>query len=496
MIQDSDLQPLINKLHSAAAKSYVQQTLKGIYDESAVQDEPVALTQEQVRRQTVLMSKSRGAGLRGKQPVNQKEMLESMGPLADESMMLNISEVPEETVPYDCVPTNKCTLGKGSCPKIRDRFLNIQAGIMDMLTKLKNELAELQRTCEEDRVNMEAQIANLGEKLRGAQEDLAVSTKGQVDSESSSNLKATQHEELTHEYGTTMKDCCDEQNELKSEICALEKVRGELYRLRGLDVFIIDCEVGKWEEGKCSVSCGGGYLTKTRSILTHPYKGMACPPLELKESCNTHPCPIDCVVGEWEGWSGCSAECGGGVRKRQRSVVTEMKYGGEPCEDTEESEACNGQSCNAPCELAEWSEWDTCSQACWTGTERRDRGVAEPARGTGKCEDPAGHHRLQFRECNKKPCTEFYHLSDDGKYLQCGSKVDLMVLMDGSGSLGDRGWSASQKFVTNLISHLEGGDDEVHVALQLFSGPRTWDSYYKCTGAGSEAPDMEKDCGT
>merc|ERR1719215_954191 len=113
----------------------------------------------------------------------------------------------------------------------------------------------------------------------------------------------------------------------------------------------------------------------------------------------------------------------------------------------------------------------------------------------GKCEEPAGHHRLQFRECNKKPCSEFYHLSGEGKFLQCGSKVDLMVLMDGSGSLGDRGWSASQKFVTNLISHLEGGDDEVHVALQLFSGPRTWNSYYKCTGAGSEAPDMEKDCG-
>jgi hypothetical protein len=102
---------------------------------------------------------------------------------------------------------------------------------------------------------------------------------------------------------------------------------------------------------------------------------------------------------------------------------------------------------------------------------------------------------LQFRECNKKPCSEFYRLSSEGKFLQCGSKVDLMVLMDGSGSLGNKGWQNSQKFVTNLISHLEGSDDKVHVALQLFSGPRTWTSYAKCTGTGSGAPDMETDCG-
>jgi hypothetical protein len=64
----------------------------------------------------------------------------------------------------------------------------------------------------------------------------------------------------------TMKECCDEQNALKSEICALEKVRGELFKMKGVEMFIIDCEVGAWEEGKCSVSCGGGVLTKTRFV--------------------------------------------------------------------------------------------------------------------------------------------------------------------------------------------------------------------------------------
>ena len=120
-----------------------------------------------------------------------------------------------------------------------------------------------------------------------------------MDSESSPNLKAQQHTEISHEYGVTMKECRDNQNDLKSDICALEQIRGELYKLKGLEVFITDCEVSEWRESKCSDSCGGGFLLKTRSIMVHPINGRACPPLELKESRNSHPCPVDCVIGEW-----------------------------------------------------------------------------------------------------------------------------------------------------------------------------------------------------
>ena len=71
----------------------------------------------------------------------------------------------------------------------------------------------------------------------------------------------------------------------KSEICALEKVRGVLYKLKGLEVFITDCEVAEGSENKRSESCGGGFLVKTKSVMIHPANGMACPPLEL--ACNT-----------------------------------------------------------------------------------------------------------------------------------------------------------------------------------------------------------------
>jgi hypothetical protein len=480
MLQDNRLQPLIKQLKSADARKVIQRSLGELYDESAEDQEPVSLTQLQV------------AKLRGvRQDPEDQEFLASMG---NESEALNISEVPEETTPVDCVPTNKCTLGKGSCPKVRDRFLYIGAGVQDMLEQLKGDLSELLHNCEDQRLVMEDQIANLGEKLRSAQTDLGISTKDQVDSESSSNLKAEQHAEVTHEYGKTMNECCNEQNNLKSEICALEKIRGELYKMKGLDPFITDCEVSDFKASKCSVSCGGGFLTKARSILVHPFNGMACPPLEMKESCNTHACPIDCELGDWEGWSGCSAECGGGLRERMRPVVREMKYAGEPCEDTEEVEGCSSQSCNADCKLAEWGEWGACSQACWTGTSRRERGVAEPARGTGSCAEPDGDSRLQFRECNNIACEQFYHQEGGNKFLKCGSKTDIIILMDGSGSLGSYGWGKTKSFVESLVNHLVGGNENVMVAVQLFSGPTSSEALRRCTGASPNPPDMEKDC--
>jgi len=478
MMQDSTLQPLLNKLKSADARKALQEQLGELFHDGAEDEEPTALTQLEVKQ-------LRG----GRQDPDDPEFVDAMG---NES--LNISDVPEETTPAACVPNNKCTLGKGSCTKIRDRFLYIEAGIEDMLGQLKDDLTEHLKSCEDNRVTMEDQLANLGEKLRNSQTDLGIATKDQVDSESSSNLKGQQHTEITGEYDKTMLECCNEENELKSEICALEKIRGELMKLKGVDAFITDCEVTDFKEGKCSVSCGGGTMVKTRGILVHPMDGMACPPLEMKESCNTHPCPIDCQLGDWEGWSGCSAECGGGLRERMRPVLREMKYAGKPCEDTEETQSCEGQSCNKNCDLDKWSDWGTCTQACWTGSQRRDRGVAEEARGTGTCPVPTDDARLAFRKCNNIPCKNFYHKEGGKKFLKCGSKIDLVILMDGSGSLGKYGWKKSKVFVQNLLRHLQGGDDFVKVAVQLFSGPISSQARRRCSGASTTPPDMEKDC--
>jgi hypothetical protein len=80
-------------------------------------------------------------------------------------------------------------------------------------------------------------------------------------------------------------------------------------------------------------------------------------------------------------------------------------------------------------------------------------------------------------------------------FAQCASKVDLIILLDGSGGLGSRVWRNSQTLVTNCprtrrLAH-------VQVSLLSFSGPTSWGIYCKYTGAGAvaEAPVMEEDCG-
>jgi len=163
--------------------------------------------------------------------------------------------------------------------------------------------------------------------LRVAQTELAVATKDDVDA-----LEAQERREMSHEYSKTMEECCDERNEFNCKICAVTKIRGELYKMKGQNAFITDCEVSDFKGDACSQSRGGGILIERHSILKQPYNGMDCPPLELQDCCTVHPCPIGCRLGEWEGWSACSAECGGGVRERMRPVLQQAKYDGGPCE--------------------------------------------------------------------------------------------------------------------------------------------------------------------
>ena len=74
---------------------------------------------------------------------------------------------------------------------------------------------------------------------------------------------------------------------------------------------------------------------------------------------------------------------------------------GAPCEMTSETETCNGQACENDCELSEWSKWSWCS---------KDYKV----------------------KCGVKP-------------KQCKKELDIVFLLDGSGSLGKTGWKAESR---------------------------------------------------
>ena len=49
----------------------------------------------------------------------------------------------------------------------------------------------------------------------------------------------------------------------------------------------MDCGVSGWTLGACSVGCGGGTQSQTRSITTAPKgTGLACPALTASQACN------------------------------------------------------------------------------------------------------------------------------------------------------------------------------------------------------------------
>jgi len=214
-------------------------------------------------------------------------------------------------------------------------------------------------------------------------------------------------------------------------------------------------------------------------------------PLDAMRSCNNDPCQVDCKVSAWSGWSKCSAECGGGVQQRLREVKRAMKYGGNPCGETSDTVACNTQACEKDCELSEWTKWSGCTKDCDGGTMKRQRFVKNPAEGEGKCASSWDNKRLQYENCNMKRCEI---PSVEKGVLECNRTLDIVLLIDGSGSLGKKGWAAEMKAAKTFVSAFTGTGAKANMAVILYSGPFTWSGVKECTGKNAKNVDPEK-CG-
>jgi len=68
------------------------------------------------------------------------------------------------------------------------------------------------------------------------------------------------------------------------------------------------------------------------------------------------------------------------------------------------------------------------------------------------------------------------------------------LLLDGSGSLGKKGWLASKKAAATFVSAFEGTASEARVSLILFSGPRSWSGVKTCFSQNSKPVDLKKTC--
>jgi hypothetical protein len=74
--------------------------------------------------------------------------------------------------------------------------------------------------------------------------------------------------------------------------------------------------------------------------------------------------PVDCVLSEWSEWSACDQECGGGWQTRTRTVVTPASCGGAACDPTFlEAKGCNPDPCDEQCNADLMSDPANCG-AC------------------------------------------------------------------------------------------------------------------------------------
>jgi hypothetical protein len=179
----------------------------------------------------------------------------------------------------------------------------------------------------------------------------------------------------------------------------------------------VDCIVQSWTEWtSCSVSCGRGNQKRTRAITQDAaYGGVACPALSTGRHCNNQFCPIDCVVGSWTAWDTCDKSCGTGQQRRQRAINVDPAYGGVACPDLRANQNCNTHNCPVDCVMHEWGSWGDCSKSCGVGTQSRTRGIKVHTMHGGKpCET-----KNDAQDCNTQACPIDCKVSEYGGWTDC-----------------------------------------------------------------------------
>nr|CAB3258130.1 kielin/chordin-like protein [Phallusia mammillata] len=139
-----------------------------------------------------------------------------------------------------------------------------------------------------------------------------------------------------------------------------------------------------WKEDVCThCYCGNGEKLCAEEKCPHinctnPYQpeGQCC--LKCLDA-------IECVVSTWGDWGECPIqECGGGMRRRYRSVVIPPRNGGAFCPHMSEAQLCPRTPCNdiPVCPVTKWSTWSHCTATCGNGRRIRMRREAKVTKAT------------------------------------------------------------------------------------------------------------------
>jgi hypothetical protein len=377
------------------------------------------------------------------------------------------SPVSEEPNPSG--QARKCTDGTPNCGLLHD-LMSIEWGrFRDSFDELATEMKKNQDEFDKFMGNMNEQLSVINDMRTKHMEALAETISAINADTEEMNEKDNQKRDLQQEYDKKMaefKAACTEI--LYTRICGVRKVRNEIMFDSTVSPpsKISDCDFTDWypKDGICigvagtPIECDdtcpqpdpyacGGLETMKRDVVVSPNEyGMACPQLERIKKCKQIKCPVDCVESEWSGWSKCTKDCEGGIMVRTRSILTKAKNGGKACDTVQEEQPCNTGSCDRDCSLDEWTEWTPCSMACGGGDTERIKKVLIPIRGEGKCPRRRSADRYEEKVCNAHDC-----VGDE----VCVAKQDLVLTIDGSGSLRESGFEIVRNYAANLTTRYE-----------------------------------------
>mmetsp|Transcript_102722 Transcript_102722/g.257546 ORF Transcript_102722/g.257546 Transcript_102722/m.257546 type:complete len:923 (-) Transcript_102722:29-2797(-) len=384
-----------------------------------------------------------------------------------------------------------------TCDYMHDKVLRIKGETVDRSEQLQKGLADVQRGCEDAEHDFLEQIGALERISQDAQVRTAMAIAEQNQAQGRWKLMQDALDSASREYNENNASCSENLQAIQQEICSFQQVRGELGKLEGGgDPFFQDCEVSSWTYGECSVTCGGnGVQMLRRQVVAKPFRGAACLPLVLQQNCGHEPCPVDCELEDWGGWSECSSECGGGVRQRVRSIRL-APSGGRLCDVTVEAQSCNDQACDRECELAPWTDWSPCSKPCNGGVQQRTRAVMHPAVGLGTCPSSTGFYRLGHRVCSPEPCLNGAGSSAGSSAPESCAAFDIVLLVDGSAAMDSVSWYYMRQAGVELATSLTEGKDTARVAVLVFGGKVSSKCLPSSLGSvATETIDPIVDCG-
>lgn len=204
---------------------------------------------------------------------------------------------------------------------------------------------------------------------------------------------------------------CSRNRDLRTEFCL-----GPLMQVKSC---YQNCTVsGGWSDWSnwtaCSSSCGNGIQAKFR-LCNNPKPqagGDSCSGKNVMfKSCVIAKCrdeshQNDSFWTQWTSWSHCSATCSGGFQTRSRYCrrrLSPFHLGnctGNKGPIQVDSNICEVQPC---AEWSSWSTWETCSETCGGGTQKRVR----KCQGSIADVDCQGENS-QTVSCNTEPCPTIY----------------------------------------------------------------------------------------